>query len=697
MKRNSVRQISLGLAAGLAFFLGCARPSAQPEQPRAIVAPPPIVQEAPTVVVEQNNNAPAPAPGTNAPAIVERIPPVTKSDVALSPGLNEVVKLAQSGVSEEVILAYVDKYSGSFNVGSDQILYLNDLGVSGTVITSMLKHDGSTAAAAAAPPSNPQAQPIPTGGQAQPMEAPLTPQIATAVAPPPSSAEVSYFYDSLSPYGSWVYLSGYGWCWQPTVAVSVSTWRPYCDRGRWYWSDAGWYWNSDYSWGWATFHYGRWYHHPGCGWVWTPGLAWAPSWVSWRYSDGYCGWAPLPPEAHFVHGAGFTYFGRHVSVGFEFGLTDFHYAFVDIGHFCDYAPYRHVVSHTQVKNIYRNTTVVNNYIVGNNNTVINRGIGRETIARSSQTRIREVTVRDAPAQNLAHASARGDHVERQGNQTVVYRQPLPKTPPPVKTATFVSRSGNQTSATVGRSTTAASSPLQTQPSTVSRTQIGTGTRGQTATTVQTPGGNTPEPTRNAPITAETHRGKPVTNPRATTGVTTEPKTAPNTPTEQRTVLNNNNPQRVQQQQQQAQQPRVNKPLFGDVNRNAPQQSQTGNGSFVRNAPQSAVTPPSVPTGRVYPQNATPGQSGAMLRNEPRNNAPATMSPRQYEQTSPRNYSAPVYSAPQAPRSVERGNVAPQSEPRHSSPNSGSSGSSSGHSSSRSDSGSSRSDRFERGR
>ena len=32
-----------------------------------------------------------------------------------------------------------------------------------------------------------------------------------------------------------------------------------------------------------------------------------------------------------------------------------------------------------MRNVYRNTTVVNNYIVGNNNTVINRGIGRDGV------------------------------------------------------------------------------------------------------------------------------------------------------------------------------------------------------------------------------------------------------------------------------------------------------------------------------
>ena len=123
-------------------------------------------------------------------------------------------------------------------------------------------------------------------------------------APPPAyvtspPADVSYFYNDLSPYGSWVNLDGYGWCWQPRAVVVSPGWRPYCDGGYWVYSDAGWYWQSSYSWGWAPFHYGRWYAHPRCGWVWTPDRVWGPAWVTWRVAGDSCGWAPLPPHAEF--------------------------------------------------------------------------------------------------------------------------------------------------------------------------------------------------------------------------------------------------------------------------------------------------------------------------------------------------------------------------------------------------------------
>ena len=115
-------------------------------------------------------------------------------------------------------------------------------------------------------------------------------------------------------------LTGYGPCWQPTVVIVNPGWQPYCDGGRWVYTDCGWYWLSGYSWGWAPFHYGRWFHHHHLGWCWQPGNAWGPSWVCWRYGGNYCGWAPLPPAAGFNAGVGLTYHGQRVNSGFGFGL-----------------------------------------------------------------------------------------------------------------------------------------------------------------------------------------------------------------------------------------------------------------------------------------------------------------------------------------------------------------------------------------
>lgn len=415
----------IGTAVGLAMIGGCAKP--------AHTAPQPVVSAVrATTVVAPSGAAPGdaqPPPNEETPRIEQRVPPSQPAN--LSPGVQEIVKLAQAGVSEETMLTYIERYPGNYSVTADQIVYLNDLGVSTTVVNAMMKHDGNTAVAQN---NAPQSAPQPNYASAPPQYSDVP--IATAPATP--TEEVSYFYDSLAPYGSWIYVSGYGWCWQPTVAVTTATWAPYSDRGRWYWSDAGWYWQSDYTWGWAAFHYGRWYRHPRCGWVWTPGTVWGPAWVSWRYSDAYCGWAPLPPRAVFVAGHGFTYYGRHVAVGFDFGLSFHHYTFVSTRNFCDPHPYRHRVRNANVVNIYNNTTVINNYNVRNGN-VINNGVGRERIARHTQNDIRTVKVQQA---SFATANDRMNKMERRGNDLVVYRPQLPKEPP-VKPSVVQNRMAQQ--------------------------------------------------------------------------------------------------------------------------------------------------------------------------------------------------------------------------------------------------------------
>ena len=68
---------------------------------------------------------------------------------------------------------------------------------------------------------------------------------------------IDFFYDNIGSDGSWVEVADYGYCWQPTVAVSNSKWRPYSD-GYWVYTDVGWTWVSYEDFGWATYHYGRW-------------------------------------------------------------------------------------------------------------------------------------------------------------------------------------------------------------------------------------------------------------------------------------------------------------------------------------------------------------------------------------------------------------------------------------------------------
>ena len=183
-----------------------------------------------------------------------------------------------------------------------------------------------------------------------------------------SSNEDSYdvFYDQLADDGQWYYDDTYGYVFQPQVAVSTSDWHPYSD-GHWDDTDRGWYWDSNERFGWATYHYGRWVLIDGEGWVWVPGHEWAPAWVSWRDSEDYCGWAPLPPECGSV--------SVGISVGgwcdSYWGIGPSCYSFIPwrawhsdsyVGAFAPYGQNVAIINNTRnVTNIYNNNSVINNY------------------------------------------------------------------------------------------------------------------------------------------------------------------------------------------------------------------------------------------------------------------------------------------------------------------------------------------------
>ena len=226
------------------------------------VASGPVPQDAPAPVSAEgtvtnfSEVATAPESTNEPPVVVQRIPATLPADVQLSKGVQEVAKLLQSGVSETVVLLFIEKATEPFALDAADIVYLNDIGVSPAVLAAMLNHDGANAdiihdalstnqvPVATAPPA--QLVPGPSNqianlSAAAPAPAPVevssnyvaAPQYgATAVTQDPNAqaaqqpviieqpAQVvtqpavtySYFYNSLSPYGSWVYVSDYGWC-----------------------------------------------------------------------------------------------------------------------------------------------------------------------------------------------------------------------------------------------------------------------------------------------------------------------------------------------------------------------------------------------------------------------------------------------------------------------------------------------------
>ncbi len=594
----------------------------------------------------------------------------------LSPGVSEIVKLAQSGVGEEVLVAYVEKSGRTFNPSVDEIVYLKDLGIPEAVLAALVRKGNLTNDVAQAAPEfqqeNSQSPEAPqTNANAPSLIDPVAPSYSVISEPaatetvvnPPQQVNITYFENTLAPYGTWVDVPDYGRCWQPTVVIINRDWRPYSDRGRWAYTSAGWYWQSDYSWGWAPFHYGRWHQDHRVGWVWVPGSTWGPAWVSWRYTDSYYGWAPLPPTAHYVSGVGFRYRGSHVGINFDFGLRDDCYTFIPSSRFCDPTPYRYYAPRSHSRTIYQNSVVINNYIRGNNNTIINEGIGRDRVATATRQPIRTVAIRDLPTTSTP--AGRAERIERGGNTLAVFR-------PNVAMQNSLARSGNTQTAPAG--STAVSSAVERRSFTGPRT---TPSRGETSAQVpatssaKTPSPSTPEtpiaatrPTftrtwtqpgsnaRQIPSRGETRSTVAPTVPSSTE----TPATAAAAPTRPQPSfgsrqLPTRSPARAVEQTQVAEVPRQSP---ANAVRNVPSTSPSPfQRSTVRTTPptvsraEPSVSQPSrVPAPVQRPQSSSPYGAAAFERSVPARPAPSMQAPAPVQRTT---FSAP----PQVSRSVER--------------------------------------------
>jgi hypothetical protein len=154
-------------------------------------------------------------------------------------------------------------------------------------------------------------------------------------------------YDDLDQYGDWQDTPDYGEVWYPTQ-VSAD-WAPYRD-GHWAWIEPwGWTWVDDEPWGYAPFHYGRWAYVRD-RWGWVPG----PRTVEPVYA---------PALVAFVGGSGFS-----VSVSIGGGGYGEPVGWFPLGPRDVYVPpyrasrnYFTSINVTNIRNVYVNKTVINNY------------------------------------------------------------------------------------------------------------------------------------------------------------------------------------------------------------------------------------------------------------------------------------------------------------------------------------------------
>src|SRR6266545_1785321 len=246
---------------------------------------------------------------------------------------------------------------------------------------------------------------------------------------------IDVFYDNLSG-GNWIDVEGYGYGWQPDVAVNDSNWRPYAD-GYWAYTDDGWTWVSYEDFGWATYHYGRWANLTDYGWTWFPGsdLDWGPAWVSWRTGGDYVGWAPLPPR-----GVGVVYEGRPIGpqVDIEFDIGPEYYNFCEVRYIGEPVLRNYIAPPVQNVTYINNTVNVTNITV-KNNVVYNYGPNYEVLSAHSARPIQRLSIERQSAANFSAAAKSGALTKVQGNKLVVAapaklaKAPATAKPPTVKT------------------------------------------------------------------------------------------------------------------------------------------------------------------------------------------------------------------------------------------------------------------------
>jgi len=209
-------------------------------------------------------------------------------------------------------------------------------------------------------------------------------------------ADYSEFYQALEPHGQWIQHPRWGLVWSPNAQQDES-WRPY-SRGQWVYTDEhGWYWETEEDWGWAPYHYGRWIFDEDFGWIWIPGREWGPAWVTWRYSDDYVGWAPLPPEAVWEPDRGEVTFAYTT---YESPRWAHMWCFVPIAYIATPRVWHHFAPRYRNAYFVGRTRYVPAYTVVDRR-VFNRGLDVRLVERFSRQPVPRVQVRliDNPRDN----------------------------------------------------------------------------------------------------------------------------------------------------------------------------------------------------------------------------------------------------------------------------------------------------------
>src|SRR6266498_673553 len=189
-----------------------------------------------------------------------------------------------------------------------------------------------------------------------------------------ADVSIDFFYNNLSG-GNWIEVEGYGYGWQPDVAVSDPNWRPYADG-------------------------------------------------YWAYTD--IGWAPLPPRA-----PGVVYEGQPIGarVDIEYDIGPEYYNFCDVRFIGEPVLRDRIFPPTQNVTYITNTVNVTNITV-QNNVVYNHGPDINVVSAYSSRPIQRLTIERQSAGDLSAAAKSGALTRVQGNKLVVAAPPkFAKAPP----------------------------------------------------------------------------------------------------------------------------------------------------------------------------------------------------------------------------------------------------------------------------
>jgi len=125
------------------------------------------------------------------------------------------------------------------------------------------------------------------------------------------------------------------------------------------------------------------------GWLWVPGGEWASAWVSWRYGDGYIGWAPIPPVIGWSDGAGLIPSGLAI----DEWIPPFWYCFVEEEFFFKEQVKDYITLSARNDTLVKLTKNVTSYAASDHH-VINRAIDIDRIEKDTGQAINRYRIVD---------------------------------------------------------------------------------------------------------------------------------------------------------------------------------------------------------------------------------------------------------------------------------------------------------------